>query len=127
MVSLKMVSCLLIAALLGCCAVGVYAAVTFESTIQWQHENVHESFTVEGESLINFGVVVGNQIKMANYTVVNDGNVDLTVKPNVQTAGNVSLSWNRQESLVRVGESVEFVLTLNISGAGNCVVTFKKA
>jgi hypothetical protein len=36
------------------------------------------------------------------------------------------LSWSVQEALVRVGESVEFVLTLSISGEGNCVVTFRK-
>ena len=126
MASLKMVSVLLIVALLGCCAVGVYAAVTWEQQIQWQYENVKESFTVEGESLIDFGVVVGNTIKTVNYTVVNDGNVDLTVKPDVATLGNVSLAWNMQESLVRVGGSVKFVLTLNITGEGNCVVTFRK-
>ncbi len=126
MASLKLVSALLIVALLGCCAVGVYAAVTWEQQIKWQYENVKESFTVEGESLIDFGVVVGNQIKTVNYTVTNDGNVDLTVKPSVSTSGNVSLSWNVQEALVRVDESVEFVLTLNITGEGNCVVTFRK-
>jgi hypothetical protein len=124
--SLKVVSCLLILALLGCLAVGVYAAVTWEQQIKWQYENVRESFTVEGEALIDFGVVVGTSIKTVNYTVVNDGNVDLTVKPSVSTSGNVSLSWSVQEALVRVGESVEFVLTLSISGEGNCVVTFRK-
>ena len=123
----KIVIVILATALIGLLSFCAYGAVMFESYVEWQYENVHESFTVEGPSLINFGVVVGNQIKMANYTVVNDGNVDLTVKPSVSTAGNVSLSWNMQESLVRVGESVKFVLTLNISGAGNCVVTFKKA
>jgi hypothetical protein len=123
----KIVVGVIIASLLVCGAIGVYGAIMFESYIEWQYENTVESFVVEGESLINFGVVVGNQLRTVNYTVVNDGNVDLTVKPDVHTAGNVSLSWNVQEALVRVGEQVEFVLTLNISGAGNCVVTFKKA
>lgn len=126
MVSLKIVSALLIAALLGCCAVGVYAAITWEQQIQWQYANAVESFSVEGDSLVNFGVIVGTTTKTVNYNVTNDGNVDITVKPEVAATGEVSISWNRQDALIRVGETVQFVLSLTISGEGNCVVTFRK-
>jgi hypothetical protein len=61
------------------------------------------------------------------YNVSNTGNVDVTVKPDVQTTGGVSLAWDKASALVSVGGSVQFNLTLTISGEGSCLVKFLKA
>lgn len=112
-----------------CCAVvgGAYAAYVVERQIVWQYENVVESFTVDGDPVINFGTVVGTQIRTANFTVVNNGNVALTVEPSVSNTENVSVSWNMPSAHLEPNATVIFILTLNISGEGNCVVSFRKA
>lgn len=124
---LKMVALIVVSLLCVAVVGGAYAAYVIERQIVWQYENVVESFKVEGNSLIDFGAVVGPQIRTANFTVVNDGNVALTVEPSVSNTGNVSVSWNMPSAHLEPNATAIFILTLNISGEGNCVVSFRKA
>ncbi len=129
MASLKTVCVLLAVCLVASLAVGVYAAVLWEQRIQWAWSQAIESFEVEGNQVVNYGELISNSsvIKIESYNVTNTGNVDVTVKPDVQTTGSVSIAWDKQSALVRVGGSVMFNLTLTISGEGSCLVKFLKA
>jgi hypothetical protein len=124
MASLKIVSALLIICLVGCLAIGVYAALSYSQTLTWVYQNASESFSVQSDSADGgLGVITGSGDKTVIYTVMNDGNVPITV-----TASSVNIgcttSWDKDSATIGVGESATFTLTVHITGEGSCVVSF---
>lgn len=107
--------------------VGTMAATQFLQTIQWNFIEENKSFTVSGETSLNYGDIIGPTVKTEVYTVTNTGNVPLTVNSQTIIVGSASAVWDKASAVIGVGESTIFTLTLSITGAGSCTVKFEVA
>jgi hypothetical protein len=126
MASLRVVSALIIMCLVGIVVAGALAYSQWQGDITWQYSQIDQSFAVtSGNTLVDFGEVVGESTRTVTYTVQNNGNVPITVVASAtSTGGTVSLSWDKTEQNIAVGASVDYVLTIVINGDGSAKATF---
>lgn len=125
--NLKVMSALVIVALMGVCVFGVAAYAAWTQSVSWTYEAQTLSFTVDGSSTWNMGVIVSgdNVVQSKTYTVTNDGNVPITVVASASFTG-ATYVWDKTEATIGVGESATFTLTVTVTGAGSGTVSFDK-
>lgn len=125
MVSLKIVSGLVILGLMGFCVLGAYAYTVWSQSVTWTYEAQSYSFTVEGATTWNMGLVIDgdNVVQSKTYVVTNTGNVPITVVPSAVFTGATSV-WDKAEATIAVDGSASFTLTVTVTGPGSGTVTF---
>jgi hypothetical protein len=116
---------LTILAILSGCMVAA-ALTTYTQTITWNYQTVNESFTVSNPTTVDYGTLLGATTKTETYTITNNGNVAITVNAAATPVGASAL-WDKTSAPIAVGASTTFTLTLHITGAGSCSVSFAKA
>lgn len=112
---------------MGVAVSGVVAYTVWSQSVTWTYEAQTLSFTVDGSSTWNMGVVVAgdNVVQSKTYTVTNDGNVPITVVASAEFTG-ATYVWDKTEATIGVGESATFTLTVTVTGAGSGTVSFDK-
>lgn len=103
-----------------------YAVPQWAGTISWNYQAVDKSISVTGEQTIDLGNVIGPQTVARTYVVQNTGNVEATVTATA-TATGATATWNQNSAVIAPGASATFELTLDITGAGSCSVSFNVA
>lgn len=126
--NLKVVSALVVLALMGSIALGVAAYVSWSQSVTWTYESQEFSFSVDGSTSWYMGVIVAgdNVVQSKTYTVTNDGNVPITVVASATFTG-ATYVWDKTEATIAVDESTTFTLTVTVTGAGTGTVSFNKA
>jgi hypothetical protein len=128
LLNLKIVSALVVLALLGSVALGVAAYVSWSQSVTWTYEAQEFSFTVDGSDTWNMGVIVAgtnNVVQSKTYTIANVGNVPITVVASATFTG-ATYVWDKAEATIAVDESTTFTLTVTVTGAGSGTVSFAK-
>lgn len=105
-----------------------YALNPFISNISWTFTPTDKTFTVSNTehkdpASISYGEIIGETTKIETYTVTNNGNVPITVTA-LATATEATATFDKTTADIPVGNSATFTLTLVITGAGSCTVTF---
>lgn len=114
------------------CLTLVYSLTDWNKTFEWslnaQGFEVYEDseFTLlwdSGGDSISLGSVNVGDVVTKSFYVKNIGGDSITVTPNAVTTA-ATVSWDKPSALISVGGSDIFVLTLTITSAGSCVVSF---
>jgi len=120
--SKKLLAILCTVALLSGVALSL-AIPTWSQTINWNYSAENKSFSISNPTTVTYEDIVGETTKTETYTVTNDGNMPITVNAVAVATGAVA-SWDKVSANLAVGASETFTLTLIISGAGSCTVSF---
>lgn len=101
-----------------------YAASSFQQTITWT--KIDESIVYPSNAeTITYGNVEVGTVRNETYTVINNGNVPVTVEASHIVEGAVA-EWNATSATITPGEAATFNLTLTILDTGSCQVYITK-
>ena len=124
----KATAIILIGVLVAIVAVVAWGVSTFTQTIGWNYQATNASFTITNPSTLDYGTIIGETIKIENYTVTNNGNVPLNITASAIPIGSVTATWNQTTvTNLAIGASTTFQLTLQITGTGGVSITIAKA
>ncbi len=121
MISKKTLALTCLIVVLASAAVTLAAGPYFTQQITWTHKTI--SFSVTGDTTVDYGPIDYSTIKTLTYTVTNTGNIAAIIYPHTGGSGFTAV-WDKTSATLNPDASTTFTLTLTITGDGSCTVTF---
>lgn len=117
-------SCLIAVCLVGALVGGVSGYLLWASDVAAKYAALTYDFSVDGDSGVDYGLIVDSAAKEVSYTVTNTGNTEVEVSPVLISVEGAVASWDRNVSVIPVAGNTTFILSLDINGSGGVGVSF---
>jgi hypothetical protein len=101
----------------------VLGATYYTQTITWTKGTATITATNSDTTALGVLDLTTPHTETRTYTITNTGTLSGTVYPHTSGTG-FSASWNKPSAVVAAGGTTTFILSLTITDAGSCTVTF---